>query len=57
MRLNVMLYKTSWLCIPEDVRAVVHDVLRHRIGIYEAEAENITSVDIINKIINEVEVP
>jgi MoxR-like ATPase len=43
--------------IPEDVRAVVHDVLRHRIGItYEAEAENITS-DIINKIINEVEVP
>jgi MoxR-like ATPase len=43
--------------IPEDVRAVVHDVLRHRIGItYEAEAENITSVD-INKIINEVEVP
>jgi MoxR-like ATPase len=44
--------------IPEDVRAVVHDVLRHRIGItYEAEAENITSVDIINKIVNEIEVP
>lgn len=44
--------------IPEDVRAVVHDVLRHRIGItYEAEAENVTSVDIINSIINEVEVP
>ncbi|POS03178.1 MoxR-like ATPase [Flavobacterium croceum DSM 17960] len=44
--------------IPEDVRAVVHDVLRHRIGItYEAEAENMTSVDIINKIVNEVEVP
>ncbi|MFP9112885.1 AAA family ATPase [Flavobacterium sp. RHBU_3] len=44
--------------IPEDVRAVVHDVLRHRIGItYEAEAENITSIDIINKIVNEVEVP
>jgi len=44
--------------IPEDVRAVVHDVMRHRIGItYEAEAENITSVDIINKIVNEVEVP
>ena len=44
--------------IPEDVRAVVHDVLRHRIGItYEAEAENITSEEIINKIINEVEVP
>lgn len=44
--------------IPEDVRAVVLDVLRHRVGItYEAEAENITSVDIINKIINEIEVP
>ena len=44
--------------IPEDVRAVVHDVLRHRIGItYEAEAENITSQDIINKIVNEIEVP
>ena len=44
--------------IPEDVRAVVFDVLRHRIGItYEAEAENVTSVDIINSIINEVEAP
>jgi MoxR-like ATPase len=44
--------------IPEDVRAVVTDVLRHRIGVtYEAEAENVTSVDIINSIINEVEVP
>ncbi|MFP9116776.1 AAA family ATPase [Flavobacterium sp. RNTU_13] len=44
--------------IPEDVRAVVHDVLRHRIGVtYEAEAENITSMDIINKIVNEIEVP
>jgi MoxR-like ATPase len=44
--------------IPEDVRAVVHDVLRHRIGItYEAEAENVTSVDIINKVVNEIEVP
>lgn len=44
--------------IPEDVRAIVYDVLRHRIGItYEAEAENVTSVDIINKIINEIEVP
>lgn len=44
--------------IPEDVRAVVHDVLRHRIGItYEAEAENITSEDLINTIVNEVEVP
>ncbi|REE83526.1 MoxR-like ATPase [Lutibacter oceani] len=44
--------------IPEDVRAVVHDVLRHRIGItYEAEAENVSSEDIINQIVNEVEVP
>ena len=44
--------------IPEDVRAVVHDVLRHRIGItYEAEAENVTTVEIINKIVNEIEVP
>ncbi|MFP9100354.1 AAA family ATPase [Flavobacterium sp. RHBU_24] len=44
--------------IPEDVRAVVHDVLRHRIGVtYEAEAENITSMEIINKIVNEIEVP
>jgi len=44
--------------VPEDVRAVVHDVLRHRIGItYEAEAENVTSEEIINKIVNEVEVP
>ena len=44
--------------IPEDVRAVVHDVLRHRIGItYEAEAENVTSEDLITQIINEVEVP
>ena len=44
--------------IPEDVRAIVHDVLRHRVGItYEAEAENITSIDIIDSIINEVQVP
>lgn len=44
--------------IPEDVRAVVHDILRHRIGItYEAEAENITSVNIIDKIVNKIEVP
>jgi len=44
--------------IPEDVRAVVIDVLRHRIGVtYEAEAESITSVDIINQIVNEIEVP
>jgi MoxR-like ATPase len=44
--------------IPEDVRAVVTDVLRHRIGItYEAEAENITSEQIITKIVNQIEVP
>lgn len=44
--------------IPEDVRAVVQDVLRHRIGItYEAEAENVSSVDIINQIIDNVDVP
>ena len=44
--------------IPEDVRAVVHDVLRHIIGIaYEAEAENVTSEDLINTIVNEIEVP
>jgi MoxR-like ATPase len=44
--------------IPEDVRAICHDVLRHRIGIsYEAEAENITTDDIINSILNKVEVP
>lgn len=50
--------KRRGFVIPEDVRAVVYDVLRHRIGVtYEAEAENITSVDIINKIVNEVEVP
>ena len=44
--------------IPEDVRAVVHDVLRHRIGItYEAEAENISTETIISKIIHQVQVP
>jgi MoxR-like ATPase len=44
--------------IPEDVRAVAHDVMRHRIGLtYEAEAENITTEDIINEILNSVEVP
>lgn len=44
--------------IPEDVRAVAHDVLRHRIGLtYEAEATNITSDEIISKILNKVEVP
>ncbi|KRO66195.1 MAG: ATPase [Cryomorphaceae bacterium BACL21 MAG-121220-bin10] len=44
--------------IPEDVRAVVDDVLRHRIGItYEAEAENVTSEDLIHRIIDVIEVP
>ncbi len=44
--------------VPEDVRAVAYDVLRHRIGLsYEAEADNITSEEIISKIINKVEVP
>ena len=44
--------------IPEDVRAICHDVLRHRIGVsYEAEAENVTSEMIVNEILNAVEVP
>jgi MoxR-like ATPase len=44
--------------IPEDIRAVCHDVLRHRIGLsYEAEAENITSEEIITGILNKIEVP
>lgn len=44
--------------IPEDVRAVCHDVMRHRIGLsYEAEANNITSEEVINEILNAVEVP
>lgn len=44
--------------VPEDVRAVAHDVLRHRIGLsYEAEASNVTSEDIVSKILNKVEVP
>ena len=44
--------------IPEDVRAVAHDVLRHRIGLtYEAEASNVTSDEIVSKILNKVELP
>ncbi len=44
--------------IPEDVREVIHDVLRHRIGLtYEAEAENVSTEDLITKIINTIEVP
>ncbi len=44
--------------IPEDVRAIAMDVLRHRVGLtYEAEAENVTSEEIVNEILNRVEVP
>jgi MoxR-like ATPase len=44
--------------IPEDVRAICHDVLRHRIGLtYEAEAENVNTEDIITEILNKVEIP
>ena len=44
--------------IPDDIRSVVYDVLQHRIGIsYEAEAENLSSVDIIKSIIDKIEVP
>lgn len=44
--------------MPEDVRAVAYDVMRHRIGLsYEAEASNVTSEEIISRIINKVEVP
>lgn len=44
--------------IPEDVRAIAQDVMRHRIGLtYEAEAENITTEEIISEILNTVEVP
>lgn len=44
--------------IPEDVRNICHDVLRHRIGLtYEAEAENVTQEDIVNSVLNKVEVP
>jgi hypothetical protein len=44
--------------IPEDVRAVCYDVLRHRIGLsYEAEAQDLTSDELIKEILNRVEVP
>ena len=44
--------------VPEDVRAVAHDVLRHRIGLsYEAEASQITAEEIVSQVINKVEVP
>lgn len=51
-------YKRRGFVVPEDVRLLCNDVLRHRIGItYEAEAENITSDDILNEILNTIEVP
>ncbi|MCQ2083340.1 MAG: AAA family ATPase [Bacteroidaceae bacterium] len=44
--------------VPEDVRAIAHDVLRHRIGLsYEAEAANVTSDELVSRILNKVEVP
>ncbi len=44
--------------VPEDVRAVCHDVMQHRIGLsYEAEAENVTAIDIVTEILNNIEVP
>ena len=44
--------------IPEDVRAVCHDVMRHRIGLsYEAEAENLKTDEVITEILNKVQVP
>jgi MoxR-like ATPase len=44
--------------IPEDVRNICHDVMRHRIGLtYEAEAENVTQEEIISRVLNKVEVP
>ena len=44
--------------LPEDVRAMCHNVLRHRIGLtYEAEAENVSVEEIISEILNKVEVP
>jgi MoxR-like ATPase len=44
--------------LPEDVRAICHDVLRHRIGLtYEAEAENVSQEEIISEILNTIDVP
>ena len=52
------LLKQRGYVIPEDVRAVCHDVMRHRIGLsYEAEANNVTSEEVISEILNKVEVP
>lgn len=50
--------KRRGFVVPEDVKAIAHDVLRHRIGLtYEAEATNVRSEEIVSKIINKVEVP
>ena len=50
--------KRRGFVVPEDVKAIVHDVLRHRIGLtYEAEASNVRSEEIVSRIINKVEVP
>ncbi|NUN99407.1 MAG: MoxR family ATPase [Saprospiraceae bacterium] len=50
--------KRRGFVLPEDVRQICHDVMRHRIGLtYEAEAENVTQEDIINKVLNAVQVP
>lgn len=56
-KVHAFLMKRAFV-IPEDIRAIVNDVLRHRIGItYEAEAENMTTDDVVNQIINAVQVP
>ena len=50
--------KRRGFVVPEDVKAVAHDVLRHRIGLtYQAEATNVRSEEIVSRIINKVEVP
>ena len=57
-RTYAFIKRSTGYVIPEDVRAVAHDVLRHRIELtYEAEANNMTSDEIISKILNKVEVP
>ena len=54
----VAFIKRRGFVTPDDVRSICPDVLRHRIGLtFEAEAENITSEDIINKVLNQVQVP
>jgi MoxR-like ATPase len=54
---NAFLHRRGFV-IPEDIRQICPDILRHRIGLtYEAEAENVTQEDIITKILNKIEVP